>query len=548
MTVVGTYELIGPVGRGSTSTVWKARDLQLDRYVALKRLDESTTASREQWRAEARTLALLSEPHIVEVYGFVEDDDAAYIVEEWVDGATLSAVLAAAGRLSTAQALGVMRGALLGLAHAHERGVIHRDVSAANILVDAAGMSRLIDFGLAAAEGADGTYGTSAYRSPEAAAERPATAASDVYSAAAVLTHLLTATAVTPPAIHLVDIGIRTVLGQALAYLPADRYPDAGAFLAALEEAAERRYGAAWWTQAGMAALAGGGGAAVATSAARDKSSSEGTALLATVAAPPQDGVRVVRDFSRRNKLAAAGAAVGILIVGSVGVALAGRGDTKRDKPAVAAASTPAAAAVLASASPTPSAAATGATAATAATGATGAPPSPSVVASMSTPSASTTAAKPPAVTPAQALAGKFAISGTWTKISGNLVDDATLAAIKPGDTVTPSQWTVTSVCAPGKPCTATVVSSAGRRYPLRLTSGHWRGSSSPVTTPCYDSNNRLRPGIHGTMVIDLDILDPSASLVKVPARLSGTQLRHYDNGCGVRGLAAAATLILTRR
>ncbi|MEP7022171.1 MAG: serine/threonine-protein kinase, partial [Pseudonocardiales bacterium] len=175
MTVVGSYELIGPVGTGSTATVWKARDLQLERDVALKGLEYPTPELRAVWRAEARLLAALDEPHVVKVYDYVEDAESAYIVEEWVDGATLSAVLAMGGKLSTAQALGVVRGALLGLAHAHESGVVHRDVSPGNILVDRSGTSRLIDFGLAGPAGSVGGSGTAAYRSPEGDCGQPMT-------------------------------------------------------------------------------------------------------------------------------------------------------------------------------------------------------------------------------------------------------------------------------------------------------------------------------------------------------------------------------------
>ncbi|MEO6714570.1 MAG: protein kinase, partial [Mycobacteriales bacterium] len=119
MTLIGGYELIGAVGSGSTGTVWKALDTRLERHVAVKQLDNPTAQMCTRWRAEARVLAQLEDPHIVEVYEYFEDGADAYIVEEWVEGATLAAVLTAHGSLAIDQALGVLRGALLGLAHAH---------------------------------------------------------------------------------------------------------------------------------------------------------------------------------------------------------------------------------------------------------------------------------------------------------------------------------------------------------------------------------------------------------------------------------------------
>jgi hypothetical protein len=245
-TWVGGYEVIGRVGAGATGTVFKARDVGLGRFVALKRVPPGAVGVL---RVEASRLALLDDPHVVSVYGFVEEPDAAYLVLEWVEGATLAEVLATGGRLLVPQVLGVCRGALLGLSHAHARGVVHGDVSTSNVLVDTEGTSRLIDFGVGGS--------TPAYRPPEARTGGPMSPASDVYAAAAVLVHLLTGHAApdTVPDLGHVDHGIRPVLATALAPEAQRRYPDAAAFLAALEDAAGRTYGAAWWTTAGVPAL-----------------------------------------------------------------------------------------------------------------------------------------------------------------------------------------------------------------------------------------------------------------------------------------------------
>src|SRR5690348_17206026 len=105
--IESTFELVGRVAVTSAGSVWKARDTALDRLVALKEISAPD---------EAHALAALDSPHVVAVYGVVEDGGRTFLVEEWVEGATLAAVLRSAGRLASDQALGVMRGALLGLA------------------------------------------------------------------------------------------------------------------------------------------------------------------------------------------------------------------------------------------------------------------------------------------------------------------------------------------------------------------------------------------------------------------------------------------------
>jgi serine/threonine-protein kinase len=111
-----------------------------------------------------------------------------------------------AGPLSTAQALGVIRGALLGLAHVHARGLVHGDIAPANILLDTEGTSKLVDFGLSSSAGAASSgSGTTAYASPEAQRGHPVTAPSDVYAAAAVLAYLLRGRAAPFPVLDDID-------------------------------------------------------------------------------------------------------------------------------------------------------------------------------------------------------------------------------------------------------------------------------------------------------------------------------------------------------
>ncbi len=308
------FELLGRVAEGSTGVVWHARQVELDRQVAIKELSPAlrkTPGFLERFRAEAQTLALLDDPHVVRVYDYVEEPERAYLVQEWVDGAPLSGVLAQHGRLTPEQGLGVLRGGLIGLAHAHQRGLVHRDVSPANILLDRAGTSKLVDFGLAAptdqgiTPGAATSVGTPAFASPEAVTGAPMTTRSDVYSAAAVLflllsgrlpypgdvAHVLQAhTSAAVPRMdghgpHLADL-----LSRAMAKNPAERPADAAAFLAELEQAATERYGAGWLNRSSVAGLvttaaaAGGTAALTATSTGATAAAPTAPATAQTIA------------------------------------------------------------------------------------------------------------------------------------------------------------------------------------------------------------------------------------------------------------------------
>ena len=246
-------------------------------------------------------LASLDDEHIVAVFDFVEEPDRVWIAEEWVDGVTIAALLAAFGRLTAEQSLGVLRGALLGLAHAHDRNLVHRDFSPANILADRAGTSKLVDFGLAAPVGGTGVCGTPTYMSPEAARGAPVGKSSDVYSAAAVLFSLLSgrlpfpapsAAAMlhahleqSPPALSGHGPAMAELVAQAMAKDPAARPPDARAFLARLEEAARQRYGADWLERASIAGLVSAAGAGAAAVVA--VTSTAGAAGSAASAAQP---------------------------------------------------------------------------------------------------------------------------------------------------------------------------------------------------------------------------------------------------------------------
>ena len=162
----GPYEVLARVAEGSTSTVYRARHVELDRPTAIKELHRDLLAvagMRDRLRAEAEILSSLSDVNVVQVYDYVEEDDRAWLARGM--GRRRFAVGHHLGPRDPdpRQAVGVVRGAVLGLAHAHDQGLLHRDVSTTNILADLEGTSKLVDFGLAAPVGTAGFSGTPAY-------------------------------------------------------------------------------------------------------------------------------------------------------------------------------------------------------------------------------------------------------------------------------------------------------------------------------------------------------------------------------------------------
>jgi serine/threonine-protein kinase len=196
VTIRGRYRLERRLGGGGMATVHLARDLELDRPVAVKLLADHLADDaelRERFVREARLAARLAHPNVVAVYDAGEEEGAPYIVMEHVDGETLADLLRREGRLDPARAVGLALQACAGLAHAHEAGLVHRDVKPGNLLLRRDGTVKIADFGIArAAETtrltlAGTILGTAAYLAPEQAAGEEVTPAADVYSLAAVL-------------------------------------------------------------------------------------------------------------------------------------------------------------------------------------------------------------------------------------------------------------------------------------------------------------------------------------------------------------------------
>jgi eukaryotic-like serine/threonine-protein kinase len=195
--VLGRYRLARRIGSGGFGVVWLAEDEHLRRAVAVKRIVMHDPAVAARAEREARAAARLSHPGIVALYESGRDDDAVYLVSELVRGRTL-AELMEEGELSDRDVLRVGVALCDALAHAHRRGVIHRDVKPGNVIVpdlpqDGSGVAKLTDFGIARMVGDDAltatgdVVGTLAYMAPEQADGRPAGEEADLYALALVL-------------------------------------------------------------------------------------------------------------------------------------------------------------------------------------------------------------------------------------------------------------------------------------------------------------------------------------------------------------------------
>ncbi|MCA3239845.1 MAG: HDOD domain-containing protein [Rubrivivax sp.] len=198
---IGRYELRRELGRGAQAVVWLAHDPRLQRDVALKLLSaHADAATRDEWLNEARACSTLKHPNVVPVFEADEDAGQPYLVFEYVEGGTLSAMLKTRPRLPARQAVGLMLGVLDALAAAHDKGIVHCDLKPSNILLGGDGRPRVMDFGIAArvqrgndrAEPHDGRIvGTPGYISPEAARGEAPQPAMDVFAAGVMLGEML---------------------------------------------------------------------------------------------------------------------------------------------------------------------------------------------------------------------------------------------------------------------------------------------------------------------------------------------------------------------
>ncbi|MDD4776212.1 MAG: protein kinase [Syntrophomonas sp.] len=201
MTLGGRYELIEVIGEGGMSFVYKARDNILDRIVAVKILKDEFARDQvfvEKFKTEALSVARISHPNIVNIFDVGVQDNIYYIVMEYVDGYTLKQLIRQEAPLPVEKALDIAIGVCDGVHHAHEKGIIHRDIKPHNILITAQGMVKVADFGIAQAVSAGTiTYGKNIvgsvhYFSPEQAKGEPVTPATDIYSIGCIIYEMVT--------------------------------------------------------------------------------------------------------------------------------------------------------------------------------------------------------------------------------------------------------------------------------------------------------------------------------------------------------------------
>ena len=201
--IAGRYEIMEQLGAGGMAIVYKARDLKLDRAVTLKVLREEHLENEEftrRFMVEARAVASLNHPNIVNIYDFGNEGQINYIVMEFIDGVTLKHLIDRKAPFSDVEALGVASQIASALAHAHQNGIVHRDIKPQNILVTPSGAVKVADFGIARSihtpsESVVGsTLGSVHYFSPEQARGSYVDHKSDLYSLGIVMFEMVTGT------------------------------------------------------------------------------------------------------------------------------------------------------------------------------------------------------------------------------------------------------------------------------------------------------------------------------------------------------------------
>src|SRR3954466_15948408 len=264
VTLGGRYRLDERIAGGGMGDVWRGTDEVLGRTVAIKillpaLLEEPGFA--ERFRGEARTMATINHPGVVDVYDYGSEEGTAFLIMEYVEGDALSRTLSRVGRLTPGRTMALIAQAADALQAAHEKGIVHRDVKPGNLLVRPNGTLVLTDFGIARSAmlgqltQAGSVLGTASYISPEQASGATATPASDVYALGVVAYQCLSghrpfdgATPIeiamqhvreTPPPLP-ADIppNVRAIVDRALAKDPAARWPTAAAMANVARQAA----------------------------------------------------------------------------------------------------------------------------------------------------------------------------------------------------------------------------------------------------------------------------------------------------------------------
>lgn len=267
---IGGYQLVEEIGRGGSAVVYRAYQSQLERWVAIKLLETKASGGRQflhRFRHEARAIAALRHPNILNIYDYGEDKDCAYIVMEYVEGGTLSRRMAEAP-LPVFEVLNLAVPIGDALAYAHSQGILHQDVRPSNVLLIRPDWPLLMDFGLAKVVAPrpratlSGTGSMGFYLAPEQLTDQEVDQRADVYSLGVLLYELLTGKLpfqppsgapadtvmlrlheppVPPSAVNPALAGsLETLLLKALERDPALRYPTMEAFVADMRQFVER--------------------------------------------------------------------------------------------------------------------------------------------------------------------------------------------------------------------------------------------------------------------------------------------------------------------
>ena len=263
ITQIGKYEILSELGRGGMGVVYRAEDKFIGREVAIKTLTDATPELRQRFLVEARS-GVLNHQNIVTVYDFGEQDGNPYIVMEFLRGESLERILKSGRPLSLVEKLDIVRQVCEGLGYAHQKGVVHRDVKPANVMVQPDGHVKIVDFGIARLESAAGhtvagaVIGTFHYISPERLKGDHSDGRADIWACGVMLYLLLTGRlpfageevsalhkvvneAYEPLSNFLIDYppALDGILSRALAKDPDERYATAEEMAAEIESVNE---------------------------------------------------------------------------------------------------------------------------------------------------------------------------------------------------------------------------------------------------------------------------------------------------------------------
>jgi serine/threonine protein kinase len=272
----GKYKVLGPLGSGGMGQVYLCEHQVMRRRVAVKVLPEHSgdAVALERFRREARAVAALDHPNIVRAYDIDRDGKLHFLVMEYIDGNTLSTIVKRRGPMDVVRAAHYVRQAALGLQHAHEAGLVHRDVKPSNLVLERSGTLKILDLGLArffhdqsddlSRRHGESPLGTMDYMAPEQAMDSHVVdIRADIYGLGSTFYFLLAGHGPFGKGTHLqklmchplelpepiravrpeVPEGLAAVIGRMMAREPADRYPTPGAVAGALGR----------WTQAPVA-------------------------------------------------------------------------------------------------------------------------------------------------------------------------------------------------------------------------------------------------------------------------------------------------------